>query len=80
MFGVKSKPVLALAWIFIIVMALLPFHAVISTWAISNFGHADIFKAWKEMLLFLVAVPLAGWILYKDAAVRKKYLVARSIY
>ena len=77
MFGVKSKPVVILAWIFVAIMALLPFHAVLSTWAISNFGHVTLFKAWKELLLFFVAAPLLAWILYTDEAIRKKIFSSR---
>jgi O-Antigen ligase len=51
--------------IFLIILALLPVHAIISTWAISNFGHADIFKSWKEILVYGMAFPLILWITYK---------------
>lgn len=74
MFGVKTKYLAVLAWIFIVITALLPFHAVISTWAISNFGFEMLFKAWKELLLFFVAVPLAAWTMYKKPLIRKKLL------
>ena len=77
MFGVKSKPVLVLAGVFIVVMALLPFHAVISTWAISNFGYETLIKAWKELLILFVALPITGWILYKDVKLRNKIFGSR---
>lgn len=58
----KALPVRILFWLFVTVIALLPFHAFISTWLISNFGLEPLFKAWKELLLFGVMVPLAAWI------------------
>lgn len=72
MFGTKSKSVQALAIIFLVIITLLPFHALISTWAISNFGFETLFKAWKELLLFFVAVPIAGYIAYKDKNIAKR--------
>src|SRR3990167_4459215 len=36
------------------IFVLLPFHALLTTWAGANFGHIDLFRIWKELLL----VPL----------------------
>ena len=33
-------------------MCYIPFHAFISTWLISNFGHAVVFKSLKDVLVF----------------------------
>lgn len=73
MFGIKSLSTKILLAIFLLIFALLPIHALISTWAISNFGHEILFKAWKEILLFFVGVPLAMWILFTDKVVYKKF-------
>lgn len=74
MFGTKSKSVQLLAVIFLAIVATLPFHAFISTWAISNFGAETLFKAYKELLLFFVAVPLAAWVAYSDKKIAKVML------
>lgn len=46
--------ILAAAGIVAAILVLLPFHAVLTTWAGSNFGHLDLFRIWKELL----CVPL----------------------
>lgn len=74
----KSKPtVTILATLFIIICALLPFHAFISTWLISNFGFELLFKAWKEILLFFVMVPLAAWVALTNKALLRKLITSR---
>lgn len=37
-----------------VIFVLLPFHAVFTTWLGTSFGHLDLFRIWKEILL----VPL----------------------
>jgi hypothetical protein len=57
----------------VIILVLLPFHALFTTWLSSNFGHADLFKIWKELLL----VPLGFislWILVSTPVIRKRVL------
>lgn len=39
------------AWLCLVILALLPFHAFLTTWAGSNFGYLDVFRIWKELLL-----------------------------
>lgn len=46
-----------LMWSFIFIIAYLPFHGFVSTWAYTNFGYELFFKSWKELLL---AVMLLG--------------------
>jgi len=77
---ISNKPlaVRVLFWLFIIVIALLPFHAFISTWLISNFGLEPLFKAWKELLLFVVMVPLAVWIALKNIKIRDVLIKDRT--
>ena len=42
------------SYLIIAILVLLPFHALLTTWAGSNAGHLDAFRIWKELLL----VPL----------------------
>jgi hypothetical protein len=67
----------ALILAFLIIIALLPVHAVFSTWAISNFGHQDIFKSWKEILLFAVAFPLALGAAYRKPEIIRELLAKK---
>src|SRR6476620_5743286 len=41
-----------------IILVLLPFQALINTWPGSNFGHLDLFRIWKEILIFLISLPV----------------------
>ena len=61
----KLSPDSLLLGIFLLIVALLPVHAIFSTWAISNFAHQDIFKSWKEILVYGAAFPLILWVTYK---------------
>lgn len=63
--------------VFLVIFALLPFHAIFTTWLGSVFGHPAIFKSWKELLLILL-MPLVGWILYAYPGVRKKLFSRRA--
>lgn len=46
-----------LAAICVAIVALLPFHALLTTWAGSNFGALDVWRIWKELLLTLMVPP-----------------------
>lgn len=48
-----------------LIMVLVPFHAIFTTWAGSNFGYIDIFRIWKELLMVPLGV-VAAYIAYKD--------------
>ncbi len=62
---------LYLAWTAAAIIALLPFHAVLTTWAGANFGNIDLFRIWKEIIITLLGV---GWLvlLARDHVLRKK--------
>ncbi len=75
MFAKKSRLVAVLGWSFIAMCAYLPFHAVVSTWLISNVGHELIFKAWKEVVVMLVLLPLSAILLWQQ----RKHVFKNSI-
>ncbi len=50
-----------LSWIIAGIFILLPFHAFLTTWAGSNFGHLDLIRIWKEIILALLICP-ALWL------------------
>ncbi|HSX27255.1 MAG TPA: O-antigen ligase family protein [Patescibacteria group bacterium] len=58
-----------LSWIIAGVMALLPFHALITTWLGSNFGHLDGWRIWKELIIFGLAFP-SGYLAVQDKKIR----------
>jgi hypothetical protein len=49
----------------VVIFVLMPFHALLTTWGASNFGHLDLFKVWKDLLMLPLAV-YAGVALWRD--------------
>jgi len=45
-----------MAVVILVVFLLLPFHALLTTWAASNFGYVDQFKVWKEAIILLLSL------------------------
>lgn len=59
-------------------LVLLPFHALFTTWLGSTFGHLDLFRIWKELLIALM-VPMAFWLVYKDQQLRRWFTGSRLV-
>ena len=53
-----SDSSLFMAWIIAAIIVLLPFHAFFTSWAANNFGHLDLFRIWKEIILALMLPPI----------------------
>ncbi len=62
-----------MGWICLFIFAVLPFHAFLTTWAGSTFGHIDVFRIWKELLIFILAVK-AIYIVVLDKQLRKRLI------
>jgi O-antigen ligase len=41
--------------VILIILLILPFHEFLTTWLASNFGHIDLFRIWKEILLVIIS-------------------------
>lgn len=54
------------------ILVLLPFHAVLTTWAGSNFGHLDLFRIWKELLLVSLGL-YAAWLVVRDDSLNRRF-------
>lgn len=65
-----SKLALKLSWLIAGIFILLPFHALFTTWAGSNFGHLDAWRIWKDILLVLM-VPPALWLIWRTPKLKK---------
>ena len=65
-----SKPARILSWMVAVILCLLPLHALLTTWAASNFGHPDVFRIWKEILIIL-SLPLVAWLIVKNPGLKK---------
>lgn len=61
---------IALSWIIAFILVLLPFHAFLTTWAGASFGHYDLWKLWKELLLVVITPP-AVWLALRDPELRQ---------
>lgn len=62
---VISRLSLIASYLIASIMVLLPFHALLTTWAGSNFGHLDVFRIWKELLMVPLGL-ITVWLLYRD--------------
>lgn len=71
-----------LSYVIGLIIVLLPFHALLTTWIGSNTGHLDLLRIWKEILI-VAMLPFGLWLASKDAAI-KNWLgsswLARSIW
>ncbi len=72
MFKTADLPTKILGISFLALLAYLPFHAVISTWLISNFGSEVFFKGAKELFLFGFILPVSLYVLAKDSQIFRK--------
>ncbi len=55
----QKQIVRLLSQLFILIVAYIPFHGLVSTWTYSNFGYELFFKSWKEILLALMLLAAA---------------------
>jgi len=65
-----SKIALRLSWLLAAIIVLLPAHALLTTWAGSNFGYLDAWRIWKEILLVLT-IPPTLWLIWRSSELRK---------
>src|SRR3990167_902393 len=70
-----SKLAYYLSWLIAGILVLLPFHALFTTWAGSNFNHLDLFRIWKEILL-VGAVPFVLFLALSDKRLRKWFFTS----
>ena len=59
-----------------VVIALLPFHALMTVWAASLFGHYTLFRLWKEFLVLIAGLIVIWWFI-KDRKLAKEILRSR---
>ena len=73
-----SKLIRFLNYLTATIIVLVPFQALLTTWAGSNLGHLDLFRIWKELLL----VPLiAGclYLIYSDKKLKQWFTNSRLV-
>jgi hypothetical protein len=57
----------------VVILVLMPFHAAITVWLSSIFGHYTAIRLWKEVFL-LVGLVLCAALFYRDKHTREKIL------
>ncbi len=67
-----------LSGVILAIFVLLPFHAVFTTWLGSQFGHFDLFKIWKELLLVPLSLGALGLAL-TDKQIKKWLISSRLV-
>ena len=65
------KLVQYMQWGLLLILAIMPFHAFLSVWFGSMFGHQAIFQAWKEVVILVLAVATLG-LAIKDQRIRTR--------
>lgn len=66
----KSNLAVYLSWITASILALVPFHAFLTTWAGSNAGHLDAWRIWKDVILAIILTPGALWLAWRSKPLR----------
>ncbi len=69
----QSTTVDKLAWLVVITLILLPFHAFLTVWLSSLIGHYTLLRLWKEFLLIPILIG-AIYILINDKGLRQKII------
>ncbi len=72
----------SLTWVCGLIMAILllmPFHALLTVWAASIFGHYTVLRLWKEVLLVLCTIGVA-YLLVIDTKIRGHTLSRRLVW
>lgn len=60
-----SKASFVASYLIAIILCAIPFHALLTTWAGSNFGHLDLFRIAKELILVPVGL-YAAWLIIRN--------------
>ena len=76
---VKLRIIPVILYVITGVIILLPFHALLTVWAGSNFGHYTLFRLWKEILIFIIGL-LAIYLLIVDKRVRQSILSTKVVW
>lgn len=74
----ERKIVRVLNYVIAGTLLLLPFHALLTTWAGQNLGNLDLFRIWKEILLVPLALG-ALLLVLKDKKLQLKLKVNKTV-
>lgn len=74
----KYNIVVFASYAVLLIMALIPFHAFLTVWGASAFGHYTVLRLWKEVLL-LVCAFAALYLVIFDAKIRTQTFTRRLL-
>lgn len=77
--AVKNKLFSIVLALITIVIVLLPFHAFLTVWAASLFGHYTLFRLWKEFLVLFCGLFVI-YLFFIDKKVRQKILKDKLVW
>jgi hypothetical protein len=77
--AVKYPVILTVATLISVILVLIPFHAFLTVWLASHFGHYTALRLWKEVLLAVCALG-ALYLLLTDIKIRSHTLSRRLVW
>ena len=77
--ALKYPIISAVATILTIILVLIPFHAFMTVWLASNFGHYTAFRLWNEVLLVVCSLG-STYLLLADTKIRSHTLSRRLVW
>jgi hypothetical protein len=77
--SITTKLTHALSLTIAFVLVLLPFHAFLTVWLSSIFGHYTLLRLWKEIVLLAVGLVAVG-LLFRDRAMRRALIKQRLFW
>jgi len=77
--ALKYPVILTVATLISLILVLIPFHAFLTVWLASNFGHYTALRLWKEALLIVCALG-ALYLLLTDIKIRSHTLSRRLVW
>lgn len=77
--ALKYPVILTVATLISVILVLLPFHAFLTVWLASNFGHYTALRLWKEALLIVCSLG-ALYLLLTDIKIRSHTLSRRLVW
>ena len=67
-----------LSYAAVTILLLIPFQALLTTWLGANFGHIDLFRIWKELLLAPLTVG-SLYLVYSDKKLKKWFVDSKLV-
>jgi hypothetical protein len=77
--AVKYAVLSMVASLIVLTMVLMPFHAILTVWTASIFGHYTLLRLWKEALLFIAGLGVV-YLLMTDRKIRTHTLSRRLVW